>query len=65
MHRQKGNKKMNEIPKEVKILNIHKASDNHENFIEFQLLKNGKSHIIRESGFIQRYGDEALKEFEK
>ena len=56
---------MNEIPSEVKILHIHKASDNHENFIEFQLLKNGKSHIIRESGFIQRYGDEALKGFQK
>jgi len=61
----KGQKKMNEIPNEVKILHIHKASDNHENFIEFMLLKNGKSSILKESGFIRRYGSEALKEFEK
>jgi len=56
---------MNEIAKEVKILHIHKASDNHENFIEFMLIKSGKSSILRESGFIRRYGDEALKEFQK
>jgi len=56
---------MNEIPSEVKILHIHKASDNHENFIEFMLIKNGKSQILRESGFIRRYGSEALQEFQK
>ena len=56
---------MNETSKEVKILHIHKASDKHEDFIEFMLIKNGKSQILRESGFIRRYGSEALKEFEK
>ena len=54
---------MNEIPSEVKILHIHKASDNHENFIEFMLIKNGKSQILKESGFIQRYGSEAISLF--
>jgi len=56
---------MNEIPSEVKILHIHKASDNHENFIEFLLIKNGKSQILRESSFIRRYGSEAIQEFKK
>jgi len=56
---------MSEMPKEVKILHIHRASDNHENFIEFLLIKNGKSQILRESGFIRRYGSEIIEEFQK
>ena len=56
---------MNEITKEIKILHIHKASDKHDNFIEFMLIKNGKSYVLKESNFIRRYGSEALKEFEK
>jgi len=56
---------MNEIPNEVKIIHIHKASDNHENFIEFLSIKSGKSHILRESGFIRRYGSEAIQEFQQ
>ena len=56
---------MNETSKEVKILHIHKASDKHENFIEFMLIKNGKSHVLKESNFIRRYGSEALHEFQK
>ena len=56
---------MSETEKEVKILHIHKASDNHEDFIEFLLIRNGKTQILRENGFIQRYGSEAIKEFQK
>ena len=65
MHRQKGQKKMNEIPNKVKILHIHKSGDNHENFIEYMLTKSGKSSILRESGFIRRFGSEAIREFKK
>ena len=56
---------MNEIPSEVKILHIHEASDSHENFIEYMLIKSGKSSILRESGFIRRFGSEAIREFKK
>ena len=54
---------MNEIPSEVKILHIHKASDNHEDFIEFMIVDSGKTHILRESGFIRRYGVNVIEAF--
>lgn len=59
----KENKKMDETENEIKILHIHKASDNHEDFIEFLLIRNGKTQILRENGFIRRYGNKAIQEF--
>ncbi len=56
---------MNEIPSEVKILHIHNASDTHENFIEFMIIDSGKTHLLKESGFIERYGSDVIKEFQK
>jgi len=53
------------IPSEVKILFIHNASDNHENFIEFSSTKSSdNSHILRENKFISRYGSEVIEEFQ-
>ncbi len=56
---------MSEISNKVKILHIHKASDTHEDFIEFMIIDSGKIYILRENGFISRYGNEAIKKFQK
>jgi len=55
---------MNETKNKVKILFIHNASDNHENFIKFSLTSDN-SHILRESKFISRYGSEVIEEFQE
>jgi len=54
---------MKKTQHKVKILFIHKSSDNHENFIEFSSTRSSdNSHILRESKFISRYGSEAIKD---
>ena len=55
---------MDETKTKLKILFIHKASDNHENFIEFSSTKSSdNSHILRENKFISRYWSKAIEEF--
>jgi hypothetical protein len=51
------------VPREVKIVHIHKGKDDESSFIESIRLKNGKPLILQWNSFIKRYGVEMIEEF--
>ena len=51
------------VPDEVKIIHIHKGNEEKNDFIEFMLLQNGKTALLRVGSFIKRYGSELVDEF--
>ena len=51
------------IPDEVKIIHIHQGNEEKNDFIEFMLLQNGKTALLRVGSFIKRYGSELVDEF--
>ena len=51
------------VPDEVKIIHIHKGNEEKNDYIEFMLLRDGRSAMLRVSGFIKRYGSELVDEF--
>ena len=52
----KGKNMNNDIPKEIKILHIHRGSELHKSYVEFIKFDNGKSYILSYDGFVKRYG---------
>jgi len=55
---------MSKVPDEIKIIHIHKGSEDDKSFIEFMTLSTGKTHILKYNSFINRFNKELINEFE-